>query len=47
MRIVEWVGAVVATLAFVAWLIGRPHTVESVRRDRAAADGANDRGDTP
>ena len=47
MRIVEFVGAVVATLAVVAWLIGQPHTVESVRRDRAAADAGDDSGDTP
>ena len=39
MRIVEFVGAVVATLALVAWLIGQPHTVESVRRARAADAG--------
>jgi len=37
MRIVEFVGVVVATLAAIAWLIGKPHTVESVRRERANA----------
>jgi hypothetical protein len=42
MRIVEFVGAFVAALAVVAWIIGQPHTVESVRRDRAAADARGD-----
>ena len=43
MRIVEFVGIVVALIAFVAWLLGRPHTLASVQRD-ATRSGFSDSG---
>ena len=43
MRIVEFVGIVVALIAFFAWLLGRPHTLASVRRD-ATGTGFSDGG---
>lgn len=38
MRIVEFVGVVVAVIAFVAWIIGEPHTLASIRRDAGDAE---------
>ncbi|WP_162823786.1 hypothetical protein [Lysobacter sp. TY2-98] len=37
MRIVEFVGLIVALIGLFAWLLGRPHTLESVERERDAA----------
>ncbi|WP_166636803.1 hypothetical protein [Cognatilysobacter terrigena] len=46
MRIVEFVGVIVALIGLFAWLLGRPHTLESVERERSAAarvhDASND-----
>jgi hypothetical protein len=39
MRIVEFVGIVVVVIALVAWVIGEPHTLASIERDRDAATG--------
>jgi hypothetical protein len=39
MRIVEFVGFVVVAIAVFGWMIGRPHTLASVRRDADATDG--------
>lgn len=58
MHVVEFVGLVVAVIAAVTWLIGRPHTLESVRRpvpptgshawsSRPGAFDATLRDDTP
>jgi hypothetical protein len=43
MRIVEVVGVVVVIIALVAWIIGEPHTLASVRRDRDTTPGDADR----
>jgi hypothetical protein len=37
MRIVEIVGVVVAVIALVAWMLGEPHTLASIARERDAA----------
>ena len=44
MRIVEFVGFVVVAIALVAWMIGEPHTLASIRRP-PPGDDAGDDGD--
>ncbi|HEY4560515.1 MAG TPA: hypothetical protein VIG54_07240 [Lysobacter sp.] len=38
MRIVEFVVAVVALIALFGWLVGRPHTLESLQRQDTPDD---------
>jgi hypothetical protein len=47
MRIVEFVGFVVVAIAVFGWMIGRPHTLASVRRDAARDADPTDRDAAP
>ncbi|HEY4582906.1 MAG TPA: hypothetical protein VIG88_08585 [Lysobacter sp.] len=42
MRIVEFVVAVVALIALFGWLVGRPHTLESLERSKPHAGATHD-----
>ena len=46
MRIVEFVVAVVALIALFGWLVGRPHTLESLERAKPQAGAARDAAPT-
>ncbi|MGY3264081.1 hypothetical protein [Lysobacter sp. HA35] len=45
MRIVEFVGFVVAVIALFAWMTGERHTLASTERDRQATRDADDNAD--
>ena len=47
MRIVEFVVLMVAAMAVVAWLLGRPHTLASVRRPPGHVDPAGSWDSSP